>query len=322
MKNLIIAVVAAFTGTFPSFSQMKVYPVEKKELNTKDLSEEAIQGLRNSQTIFFYRSDDDLMELRRALEEVWTISELFLYPYSEIGKIGLKGKSYFVIEGFRKVTNQYATVDNTYLFLHLYMNFTDRKGKDFQQTFARLDLFPTQETMKEIPNHKDEKVIDYIYTDAEISNWTPGFLRNYLKNINDLLISGQGRGLYESNDEVPAASQLAKTTLYVPDYVLERKEHLYGIGGGNQDSERLMKDYPYSYEFKSASQISDMVLDGEDFYYLVYTRSSTDKYFTVYHSISGEIVYNAYKPMSYNLKNSDFKDIAKSVKKMEKKAGR
>src|SRR5690606_20736892 len=192
----------------------------------------------------------------------------------------------------------------------------------FQQSFARLDLFPTQETMKEIPKHKDEKVIDFIYTDAEISNWTPGFLRNYLKNINDLLISGRGRGLYESNDEVPAVSQLANTTLYVPDYVLERKGHLYGIGSGNQDSERLMKDYPYSYEFKSASQISDMILEGEDFYYLVYTRSSSEKYYTVYHSKSGEIVYNAYKPMSYNLKNSDFKDIAKSVKKMGKKAGK
>lgn len=316
MKYFIFAVISAVTFTFPSFSQIKVLPVEKKELSSKDLSEEAIQGLRNSQTIFFFRSDDDLLELRKALEEVWTISDLFLFPYSEMGKIDLKGKSYFVIEGFRKVVSKYVTVDNTYLYLHLYMNFTDKKGKDFLQTFARLDLFLTQETMNKIPKLKEDEVIDFIYTDAEISNWTPGFLRNYLKNINDLLISGQGRGLYESNDEVPAVSQLANKTLYIPDYTLVTNR--YGREG-QKDAESLMKDYPYAYEFKSSAEISNMILAGEDIYYLVYTRSSTEKYFTVFHSSSGEIVFNAYKPMSYALNRSDFKDIGKSIKKMNKR---
>lgn len=319
MKQFITVIIAAVWFSLPAFSQMKVNPIEKKELNSTNLSVEAIQKLRNSQTVFFYRADDDPIELRRALKDVWTISDLVILPYSEIGTVDLRGKSYFVIEGFRKVISQYATVDNTYIYLLLYMDFTDKKGKDFKQTFARLDLFPTAETMKEIPKQKKGKEVDYFYTGAEISNWTPGFLRNYLRNINDLLEKGGQRGLYESNDEVPRISQLVNKTLYVPNYSLIKASAIYGIGSGFHDPEKLMKNYPYSYDFKSASEISDMILEDKDFYYLVYTRSSTEKYFTVFHSISGEIVFNAYKPMSYNLKDSDFKDIAESVKKMEKK---
>lgn len=316
MKNFIIAIAAVVTFTVPAFSQLKVYPVEKKELNSKDLSEEAIQRLRNSQTMFFYRSDDDLMELRKALEDVWTISELFLFPYSEMGKVNLKGKSFFVVEGFRRI----GAADNTFLFLHLYMNFEDKKGKEFRQIFARLELFPSFETISEVWKKEEDEVVDYLYTDAEIRNWNPGFLRNYLRNINNLLDEGVHRGLYQGEDEVRTASQLANKTLYIPNYTLLKMNKFTGGETDLQDQVKLMKKYPYPYEFKDAAEISNMILDGEDFYYLVYTKSSTEKYFTVYHSTNGEIVFNKYKPMSYNLKTSDFKDIAKSIKKMEKRA--
>jgi len=319
LKNFIIAITAAVSFSVPTFSQIKVKPVDKKELNSKDVSEEAIQRLGNSQTVFFYRADDDLIELQKALEDVWTISELFLFPYAEMGKIDLKGKSYFVIEGLRRVSNRYTTLDNTYIFLQLYMDFTDKKAKDFRQSFARVDLFPTVETRRDISKQDQGMVLNYLYTGAEISNWNPGFLRNYLKNINDLLEKGGERGLYKSEDEVPMISHLANKTLYIPDYALIKMSK-FGGGSGLQEPEKLMKDYPYSYEFKSAAEISNMILDGEDIYYLVYTKSSTEKFFTVFHSTNGEIVFNAYKPMSYNLNKSDFKDIANSIKKMEKKA--
>lgn len=322
VKNFIIAIAAAVTFSVPAYSQLKVYPVEKKELNSKDLSEEAIQRLRDSQTMFFYRSTDDLIELRNALEDVWTISDLFLFPYSEMGKVNLKGKSYFVIEGFRRVTSQYTTVDNTFLYLHLYMNFEDKKGREFRQSFARLELFPSFETISEVWKKEEEEVIDYLYTDAEIRNWNPGFLRNYLRNINNLLDEGGERGLYKGEDKIPEISQLANKTLYIPDYTLLKMNKFNGSETDLQEQVKLMKKYPYPYEFKAAAEISDMILEGEDFYYLVYTKSSTEKYFTIYHSTNGEIVFNKYKPMSYNLKTSDFKDIAKSIKKMERRTGR
>lgn len=321
MKNIIIAITLVVFFSLPSLAQIKVYPVEKKELNSKDVSDEAIQKLRNSQTVFFYRTEDDLLELRKALEDVWTVSELFLYPFSEIGSLNLKGKSYFVIEGLQTVSSGYTTLNNTYIFLKLYMDFTDKKGNDFRQSFARVDLFPTVESQHEISKKDEDEVLNYLYTGAEISNWTSGFLRNYLKNINDLLEKGGERGLYKSEDEIPTISQLADKTLYIPDYTLVRISK-FSLGSGLQDPEKLLKNYPYPYEFKSASEISDMILNGEDIYYLVYTKSSTEKFFIVYHSTSGEIVFNAYKPMSYNLNKSDFKDIAKSIKKMEKQAGK
>lgn len=304
------------------FGQFRVKPVEKKGLHSNQLSEEAIERLRNSETVFFYRKDDDLTELRKALDDVWTISELLFIPYAEAGKVDLKGKSFFVMEGLRTVTKQYATVDNSYVFLHLYMDLTDKKGKGFKQTYARLDLFPTEEAMKEMSRKDEGEIFDYLYGNGEIYNWTPGFLRNYFRNINDLLEAGDGKGIFEGKNEVPAISGMANKTLYVPEYVLDKKSKMYGLGSGSYSRDKLMKNYPYPYEFRSASQISESITAGEDFYYLVYIRSSSEKYFTVYHSTSGEIVFNRYKPMSYNLKNKDLKDIAKSVKKMQKRAER
>lgn len=322
MKKSILLIIAVVWFSLPTFSQFRVKPVEEKELHSEDLSEEAIEKLRNSQTIFFYRADDDLAELRQALEDIWTISELLLVPYAEAGKTDLRGKSFFIIEGLRTVSTKYTTVDNSYVFLDLYMDLPDKKGKDFKQTYARLDLFPTEEAMKEMSLKDEGEIFHYLYGNAEINNWTPGFLRNYFRNINDLLETGNGKGLYEGKDEVPAISGMASKTLYVPEYVLDKKSKMYGLVSGSHDPERLMKNYPYLYEFKSGSQISDSITAGEDFYYLVFTRSSSEKYFTVYHSTSGEIVFNRYKPMSYNLKDSDLKDIAKSVKKMQKRAAR
>jgi hypothetical protein len=321
VRNSTTLFVAVILFSIPVFGQFRVKPVEKKELHSTKLSEEALESLRKSQTVFFYRADDDLTELRKALEDVWTISDLLLIPYAEAGKMDLKGKSFFVIEGLRTVTTKYATVHNFYVFLHLYMDLKDKSGKDLKQTFARLDLFPTEETMKEMSTKGEAEFFDYLYSNAEINNWTPGFLRNYFRNINDLLETGSGKEIYEGIDGVPSISDMAGKTLYVPEYVLDKKSKIYGLVSGSHSPDKLMKNYPYPYEFKSASQISEMITAGEDFYYLVYTRSSSEKYFTVYHSTSGEIVYNRYKPMSYNLKHSDLKDIAKSVKKMQKKSG-
>ena len=321
MKNLSTLFIAVWLFSLPIYGQFRVKPVEKKGIDSKDLSEEAIERLRNSQTVFFYREDDDLIEMRKALEDVWTISDLLLVPYTEPGKIDLKGKSFFVIEGLRTVTKQYTTVHNFYIYLHLYMDLTDKNGKDFKQTFARLDLFPTDETMQGMATRDEAEFFEYLYSNAGINNWSPGFLRNYFRNINDLLEKGAGKGLYKGTDDVPSIAQMANKTLYVPEYVLDKKSKIYGLGSDSHDPGKLMKNYPYPYKFKPASQISEGILQGDDFYYLVYTRSSSEKYFTVYHSRSGEIVYNKYKPMSYNLKSSDLKDVAKSIKKMRKKEG-
>ena len=230
MKNLHVLFIAVGLFSLPVFGQFRVKPVEKKEIDSEDLSQEALQRLRNSQTVFFYRADDDLVELRQALEDVWTISDLLLIPFSEAGKIDLSGKSFFVIEGLRTVSKKYTTVANFYIYLHLYMDLPDKNGKVFKQTFARLDLFPTVETMVEMATKDEAELFNYLYTDAGINNWTSGFLRNYFRNINDLLEAGDGKGLYEGIDDIPSISGMANKTLYLPNYVLNKKSMIYSLG--------------------------------------------------------------------------------------------
>lgn len=82
----------------------------------------------------------------------------------------------------------------------------------------------------------------------------------------------------------------------------------------NHDPEKIFKSYPYTYELIDAEDLSEKILSGEEFYYMVFVKSSTDKYLTIFNSVSGEIIYSKYSPASYNVKDSDFKDLAKSMK--------
>ncbi len=313
-KTLLISICLCFFLNVQS--QIKVYPVEKEKLSKRDLSEEAIEKLRNSTTLFFYREEDDVEELKSAIEDIWTISKIGFIPYSEIENISFINNSILIIEGFRR-SGKY--MDNTFIYLRLYMNLVDKKGREFKETFARVELFPSFKSLSGIRDQEEELAIDYIYSQAELRNWNPGFLRNYLKNVNDLLENGGERGLYDGQDDLPAVLRLENETLYIPDYVLKKMNKYTGDESEIMDPKELMGDYPYNYKFLSATEISNKILAGEDFYYLIYTKSSFEKYYTVYHSLDGEIIFNLYKPMSNNMKDSDFEDIAKSMKKVKRK---
>jgi len=315
MKNILVtSILLCFV--FNTFAQIKVLPVTKEKLSKRGLSEEAIQQLRGSTTIFFYRKDDNVEELKKAIEDIWTISKIGFIPYSEIENIEFINNSFLVIEGFRR--SAYLN-DNTFIYLRFYMNLEDKKGREYEETFARVELFPSYDSLSGIWDQEKEEVIDYIYSEAEIRNWNPGFLRNYLKNVNDLLEGGGERGLYDGQDDLPAVLRLENETLYIPDYVLKKMHKFTGNESDIMDPNELLSDYPYDYKFLSAKEISDKILAGDDFYYLVYTKSSLEKYYTVYHSTDGEIIFSLYKPMSNNMKDSDFEDIAKSMDKIKRK---
>jgi len=315
MKNILVtSILLCFV--FNTFAQIKVLPVTKEKLSKRGLSEEAIQQLKGSTTIFFYRKDDNVEELKKAIEDIWTISKIGFIPYSEIENIEFINNSFLVIEGFRR--SAYLN-DNTFIYLRFYMNLEDKKGREYEETFARVELFPSYDSLSGIWDQEKEEVIDYIYSEAEIRNWNPGFLRNYLKNVNDLLEGGGERGLYDGQDDLPAVLRLENETLYIPDYVLKKMHKFTGNESDIMDPNELLSDYPYDYKFLSAKEISDKILAGDDFYYLVYTKSSLEKYYTVYHSTDGEIIFSLYKPMSNNMKDSDFEDIAKSMDKIKRK---
>ena len=70
-----------------SNSQVNVGSIEYVKLKPGVFESEDLLKLKSSKTIFIYRLNDNLEELKRAINEIWTITEISFIPFSEIDKI-------------------------------------------------------------------------------------------------------------------------------------------------------------------------------------------------------------------------------------------
>ena len=139
-------------------------------------------------------------------------------------------------------------------------------------------------------------------------------MKNYLQVVNGYLNDSSERWLYKSDTKNKGLKALKNKTLYIPDYALTYFNPYTGDESTKQDEAKIFKKYPFKYELISADKLSKKIMTEEkSFYYMAYVKSSTDKYLTIFNSKTGKIVYSKYKPTSYNVKDSDFKDLAKSI---------
>jgi hypothetical protein len=78
----------------------------------------------------------------------------------------------------------------------------------------------------------------------------------------------------------------------------------------------LFSDYELKYKIIPTKELNDRVLeDKEEFYYLMYVKSSSFKYVSVVNSRTGECIYSKFNTGAYNLKSGDIKDLSKKIKK-------
>lgn len=150
----------------------------------------------------------------------------------------------------------------------------------------------------------------------DMYNYQIGYLKNYLQNINDHLANNESTWMYDTDYDKVKIKALAKSTLYIPEYL--KVKSIWGY----KDEERanpdeLFKDYDYKYEFISDDALNSKILKGgtEDFYYLMYTKINGQKLVTVINGRTGEIIYKDYQTMSYSLKPKDLKALSKAIKK-------
>jgi hypothetical protein len=302
-----------------SNSQVNVGSIEYVKLKPGVFESEDLLKLKSSKTIFIYRLNDNLEELKRAINEIWTITEISFIPFSEIDKIDFQNSSIFSLSGLNtevRSVNSNLNYDNSHIYLNLWMYNKNKKGKNVKKTFSRIELHPTFIDYSFVTSNKDNntKVAEYLYTKATLKNWNVGFLKNYLQNVNDLIEEGSNRWLYQSDNKNQELKKLAKTTLYIPEYVLTKFNKFTGDESEKMDQNKLFNNYPYKYKVISAEDISLKITESEEpIYYLVYVKSSTDKYVSIVYSKTGSIIYNSYKTTSYNISKSDIKSIASSI---------
>lgn len=317
MKILLTAIITLIISNY-SFAQINVGPLELVKMNPGNFSKEALTKFKSSKTVFVYRENDDIAKLELAIKEVWKVTEISFVAFSKMNTINLENTSIFSIRGVNTTTSNMSSgmnYDNTHIYLSLWMQGKSNKGKNTTEFYSRVELHPTSVDYSKVTGSRSKDALEYLYNDGQLKNWNVGFLKIYLKNVNDLLTDETERWLFQTDKKNPEAKKLQTKTLYVPNYALVDYAMMTGDESKRLEEDNIFKSYPYKYELIDSDELSKKIIDSkEPFYYMVYTKSSTDKYITVYNSQTGAIVYSKYKPLSYNLKDSDLKDLAKSVK--------
>lgn len=171
---------------------------------------------------------------------------------------------------------------------------------------------------------KDSRVAS-IYLLREYSNknnylnFKPGFIKNYLQQVNNSLVLGEPIKMYGQNKVDNQIKLLKNKVLYVPNYLKDARieSYVYGIKNKTKFSyEKLLEDYGFEYEVIEVDKLSDMIVNSkEPIYYFMYHNINANKIITITNSLTGEIIYQDHTKQSLNIKSKDFEKIAKEISK-------
>lgn len=286
-------------------------------------TDEYLNNLKNTTTLFTLQSRDyeNEQDFEKAIASVWHYTKFKIVKPEEIAQyINKEGYSFFSFGGFyaEGTNNSGAGLFSMHLTYDLWIPHFTKKGKLKGQNYYSRNMLCLDGTIvkdsKMIYNRNfSDNMIQYIYNDAIFSNWGAGFLKNYLKTIQDVLDKGDIVGPFTSIEKDELAT-LKRDTLYIPSYVNVYFNPL-NANESNEDKDEsdLGKAYPHPTKFISTQQLNQMLLSRNDnFCYLVYVRTASDKFVDVYQNGKG-LIYAHYTPISYNFKNKDLAKIFNAI---------
>lgn len=319
IKKIIITLTTILLGIFctPAIAQIQV--------GGSRISKEEMARFKQSTTYFILQERDyeRLEDFQAAIAKVWTVTPFKIIRYGEMQNLNPQQSSFFFFGGFVTVRRgQSTTTYHTHLSYNLTMLKEAKKGKLKEQLFGKFLLHLNSESYGATmsfatdPKRFSERLIPYMYKEAEMENWNPVMVSGYLKGINDGL---QQEKLRSANDEIQnkeALRQLKSDTLYIPTYVNIKFNMFTGAEkDAEEDTEELKSAYPYPARYVSKDEFDRITKERpEGVWYLSYIKSSTDKYVGIFNSKTGDMIMNFCVPISYNFKMKDMRRVATKVK--------
>jgi hypothetical protein len=194
-------------------------------------------------------------------------------------------------------------------------NFTDSKFI----SGVRMPSFKTSYNYGYFSKEKSDfesEISKKIYNEKVFHNYNLGILKNNFQEVNRLLLA---KKFYSFNEELSTSEikQLKNKVLYLPEYLkkeyftkpIEYKDY------SDEKMKKILSAYPYKIEFISENELETKMLNNEEFYYLNFGYRL--RFFQVINSKTGNVIYKVYPNgmMKANLKESDFKDLTKAIKK-------
>jgi len=275
------------------------------------LNVELLAEFKNTTTLVFMPATDTTKHqiYRELMEENWKLTPMIFLSYNQYKEYKDKKGYSFLLFGDDHIND--GTSISSYVYFELWIwNTTNGDWNSRKKAqLARLELYPDPET-----TFDPSLIYDYRYnTEGHIFNWSPGMFKNYMQMIEKHLKEGTKRSTTRAGQNLGALEKLKKTTLYIPEYVLEQHSAFQKVLGKISASE-LMADYPYPYKVVPNAELSKMLMDSkEPIYYLLFVRSNSDKYVAIVEGHEGQFVYNRHTPQSFNVKKGDLRKLAKVI---------
>lgn len=324
MKKLLYALLISVSGQ--AQAQIHIGSNEIAVMNKPGgIGKETLAAFKKTTTLFTLPYSDyvDVALFEKAIQAVWTITPFKIIRPDELSNYTNKaGFSIFSFGGYmmNRGSGGGPTASSLHMTYDLWMPGLKKKSK--QEFLARVQLHTDTETFITAIRNSGKRnddfsrhMLNYLYNDALIYNWGPGFLKGYLKKINDQLVAHKERGPFSEETDKQALRSLLTDTLFIPDYVLLKTNAITGeeTFESTEEDEDLKKAYPYPVKVLNSRELNQRIVDSKQpFKYLVYTRSSTDKFINVFES-NGKLLYARYVKISYNFKNKDLSKLAKTI---------
>lgn len=294
--------------------------------NSKSESE-ALKQLKNTTLIIPVPNSQvsRIDELEKIYSEVWTLTPVELIEYREFESFkGKEGYSFLSYEYETKLTisvGAFNTLPSAgtrcNLYMHIWMYDTEPKNPDKPEILHLGVIDLTTEYDQYFENRfihftSDKDRIAAFYNDSiTFPNSQPGFIKNYLKLINEYL-EAEKQVKYTTKLTKDEANKLKSSTLYVPDYLLGKLFFFKDSEPKQANPDELMSEYKYDYEFISMKDLSEMILKSDDtFYYALYVLNPCKgggRFFIV-NNETGNIIFAKTKMSSVS--SSDFQQIIK-----------
>ncbi|CAA0167188.1 conserved exported hypothetical protein [Tenacibaculum maritimum] len=323
--------------TFQSYSQVSVG--RRHVGKSKKFKKGVLEKFKNTETIFLLSNIYEKEVYEKILKDSWNVTpykvvdlesfEIENYlssKYSVAQLAGLKRSGGGSTSLFTYI--DFKIYDSDAIFKKLEKLSPKKRKKKKQDiinknssNIARFYIFPKDDFIRTSLSSDIGKIVNSLFTDDVFFNYKPGFLKNYFQKINNLIKNEDIYWMYE-DDYLPELKKLTNNKLYIPSYMTIKYSGWMGQGSEEDDEniKDIFRKYDYGYEIISDEEISNKILNNEEFYYLRYVRMNTERFLQVVNSKTGEIIYRDYiMGLSYRIKSKHIKKLSRKIKKVSKK---
>ena len=336
MKNKIYATIIGLLAT-TAVAQAQVVVgrpenmVPDKSMNTYKMGSEDYKSVKNNTTLFILQERDyvNLARYQKMLEEVWTVTPFKIVAIDELSRYEGQPNYNFFNFGmyYYEITSSGGTRKLILFDYELRNSLTSTKKS---KTYAKIFLHPAKETIQEaVKSDKDRKMImstkqmlnstvGYLYADADIYNWSAGFLRGYLKQINDALDKETTVEFKNEFKNANLLSSLKNETLYISEDAYNINYNVFSFKDKEDvdAKENLKKNYKYAVKILPKEELSQLIVDQkEGIKYVTFTIISGQRFLSVYDSKTNELIYMDYTRGGFGTFNKDMSKLEKAIGK-------